>query len=349
MSLYRHPKSQYWWVRFTIGGREVRESTGTKDRAPAEEYEHALRGRYWRAVRLGESVHTWGEATTRWLRERAAKRSLKRDQQIFNEYADLSPLPLRELTTDALAAIREAREKALRTGSDKLVTPAAVNREFALLRAVLFRAKKWGWLDELPNVPMAQIEAQDPPWITRTQAKRLIRFLPKHLSQMARFGLSTGIRRGNVTGLTWDQVDLRRRFAYVPGSAAKGKRGIPVPLNDDAMAVLRERRDSKVRHATYVFTWRKRRITSVVTKAWRKACIKAGVPGLWFHHLRHTWASWQAQAGTPGYAIREMGGWASDVMVRRYAHLGAPELAQWADRTLLKVGTPEKRRSRQSA
>ncbi len=333
MSLYRHRKSAYWWCRFTIGGREVRQSTGTKDRRAAEEYEQKLRTKHWRVAKLGEAHHTWGQAEARWLTERAGKRSLERDRRIFAEYAELRPVGLRDLTAGALSDLRTAREQS--------VAPATVNREFALLRAVMTRAAKfWRWLDHVPPVPMAQLEQSDPRFITRPQVETLLPLLPKHTAQMVRFAVSTGLRRGNITGLTWDRIE--KGFAYVPGSQAKGKRGIPVPLNKEAAAVLKEREGI---HGTHVFSFRGKPITQVATKAWRAACKAAGLPGLRFHDLRHTWASWQAQAGTPAYVLRELGGWSTDAMVRRYAHLGAGDLAEYADRSLLKVGTPRKKKA----
>jgi integrase len=186
---------------------------------------------------------------------------------------------------------------------------------------------------------MTQLEAPDPRFLTRQQVEDLIAALPQHSAQMVRFAVATGLRRGNVTGLTWDRID--GGFAYVPGSQSKGKRGIPVPLNADAMQVLEERRGI---HPTHVFTFRGSPITQVATRRWREACRAVGLPNLRFHDLRHTWASWQAQAGTPVYALRELGGWSTDAMVRRYAHLGPGDLAGYADRTLLKVGTPRGKR-----
>lgn len=353
MSLYRHPKSAYWWVRFTIGGQEVRQSTGTKERKQAEEYEHDLRGRYWRAVRLGQEHHTWKEARERWVRERATKRSLERDERIFAEYAELDAVALRDITRETLAELRVGRE-----GS---VSIATANREFALIRAVLARAAMdWGWLEHAPNVPMTKLDLPDPRWVSRPQFERLLAKLPAHAADMARLAVATGLRRGNITGMTWDRVDLENGFAYVPGSQAKGKRGIPVPLNSEAIAVLARwqalhearrhmepsRQWSEETHR-YVFVFRGiAPIAQLATRAWREACKSVGLAGLRFHDLRHTWASWQAQAGTPAYAIRELGGWSSDAMVKRYAHLGAGDLKAYADRTLVgtKVGTPAKKR-----
>jgi len=45
------------------------------------------------------------------------------------------------------------------------------------------------------------------------------------------------------------------------------------------------------------------------------------------HDLRHTWASWHIQQGTPLIALQELGGWETERMVRRYAHLAADHLA----------------------
>ena len=70
------------------------------------------------------------------------------------------------------------------------------------------------------------------------------------------------------------------------------------------------------------------------TKAWYKALQKTGLEGFRFHDLRHTWASWHVQAGTPLNALQELGGWSSADMVRRYAHLGANHLANYANNIL---------------
>jgi hypothetical protein len=42
MSLYKRSGSPYYWCRFTLGGRRIRQSTGTEDRKAAEEYEHTV-------------------------------------------------------------------------------------------------------------------------------------------------------------------------------------------------------------------------------------------------------------------------------------------------------------------
>ena len=71
-------------------------------------------------------------------------------------------------------------------------------------------------------------------------------------------------------------------------------------------------------------------IRYVNTKAWLNALKRAGIADFRWHDLRHTWASWLIQNGTPLYDLQEMGGWKSAAMVRRYAHLAPAHMARHA-------------------
>ena len=81
-----------------------------------------------------------------------------------------------------------------------------------------------------------------------------------------------------------------------------------------------------------MFTYKGKPIGQVNTKAWRKTVKKAGIVDFRWHDLRHTWASWHVQYGTPDRALQELGRWESVEMVRRYAHLGREHLARYAAR-----------------
>ncbi|WP_264318416.1 tyrosine-type recombinase/integrase [Acidithiobacillus ferrooxidans] len=73
-------------------------------------------------------------------------------------------------------------------------------------------------------------------------------------------------------------------------------------------------------------------VTDVTTKAWYKALERADIPeGFRWHDLRHTWASWHAQNGTPLHVLQEMGGWSSPSTVKRYAHLSVQHLATYVE------------------
>ncbi len=64
--------------------------------------------------------------------------------------------------------------------------------------------------------------------------------LPDHLAALTRFSLATGLRQANATGLRWDQIDMTRVVAWIHADQAKGGKAIPVPLNSELLAVVRE-------------------------------------------------------------------------------------------------------------
>ena len=147
---------------------------------------------------------------------------------------------------------------------------------------------------------------------------------------MATFTLATGLRAANVTGLAWEHVDLSRKLAWIHPDQAKARRAIAVPLNDTALQVLRAQRG---KHPTRVFTYEGQPIKQVSTAAWYKALARAGIGDFRWHDLRHTWASWHVQGGTPLFALQELAGWETEKMVRRYAHLAAEHLAVYTANT----------------
>jgi len=108
-----------------------------------------------------------------------------------------------------------------------------------------------------------------------------------------------------VTRLEWSQVDLTRRVAWIHPDQAKAKKPIGVPLNNEAVLVSRQETG---KHDKRVFTWQGRPIYKANTRAWRRALKEVGIESFRWHDLRHTWASWHVQNGTPLHVLQELGG-----------------------------------------
>jgi integrase len=278
----------------------------------------------------GVVLKTWNDAVERWCLEKADKASFHSDLCKFRWLEPhLDGVPLVDINRSVVDALTL---KKIKSG----VANATVNRMLALLRAVLRRAAfDWEWMDNVPKVRLLKEPLRRVRYLTFHQAQRLLRELPEHLAEMAAFSLATGLRKSNVTGLQWAQVDLARCMAWVHPDQSKSRRAIAVPLNQDAMRVLTVQAG---RHPTHVFAFKGETIAKVSTAAWKKALKRAGIDDFRWHDLRHTWASWHVQNGTPLNVLQELGGWESPQMVRRYAHFSAGHLAAYVSKLPSLVG-----------
>ena len=165
-------------------------------------------------------------------------------------------------------------------------------------------------------------------WLTEAEAGRLIHAAPAHLQPVIQFALATGLRKGNILGLRWAQVDFGRRQLGVHPDQAKSGRAIGIPLNALAMQVLNGCRGQ---HPEVVFTVEGRPYRWIDHRTWQTVCQKAGLLGIRFHDLRHTWASWLAQAGVDPQHLKTLGGWSTLAVVERYSHLNVEHLRAAAD------------------
>ena len=129
--------------------------------------------------------------------------------------------------------------------------------------------------------------------------------------------------------MTWSQADLVRSTAWIHPDQAKARKAIAVPVSAAAVIVLREQIG---KHPERMFTYRGKPVTQVSTKTWYQALKRAGIADFRWHDLRHAWASWHVQAGTPLHVPQELGGWESVEIVRCYAHLSSNHLAEYVDR-----------------
>ena len=293
-------RKSVWWVDVRApNGERIRRSTGAESKALAEEYHDRLKAELWRQSKLSEKPRrVWDDAVVKWLKEQAHKATINEDVARFrwlDRYLRGKPLD----TIDR-AVVDKIMDAKLAEG----VRNATANRLLELVRAVLRKCvNDWEWIDKAPSVRMLKEPSRRIRYLTREEAQKLLQELPEHMADMAAFSLATGLRQANVTGLEWPQIDLARRLAWIHADQAKARRAIPVP------SMLRLSRLSASSSGTI------RRMCSVsgVSQS-RKSALKLGGTGSCRHHrfrwhdLRHTWASWHVQNGTPLFALQELGG-----------------------------------------
>ena len=184
----------------------------------------------------------------------------------------------------------------------------------------------------LQIVPKFWRPAENPPkerWLTRDEAARLLRAAKPypHLRRMILLGLYTGSRPGVILALQWDQIDFR---AEVMARTRAGvnqdskKRAPKVRLGRRILAHLKrwKRLDGKGQYVCeFTDRWHPGgRQVQDPHGSWRKVIKAAELPGVTRHTLRHTRATWMAQAGVSLFEAAGFLGMTVRTLERVYAH-----------------------------
>jgi integrase len=322
---YRQKGSKFWYIRVPGPLGRTRRSSGTTDYKEAAALEARLQVEDYNA-------RVWGREPTRFFSTLMVD-FLKAcaDEDRFERYDHATKALRRHFDGRALngdgAISRQHINEYKAARAKEGAAPATVRKELLVLSAAINHAvREWGW--NIDNPVKGRLPKKAPSrvrWITPKEAGKLIdaaarQKRAKYLAGFITLALNTGMRRGELTGLTWDRVDFVHRKIYLEPEHQKSRRRDAIPLNDAAVAALKAQLGCNKK---YVFTNRGHPLQSV-RKAFDAACKTAGIENFHVHDLRHTFAAWMVQAGVD---IRQV----ADIMRHKditttmiYAHL-APE------------------------
>lgn len=156
-----------------------------------------------------------------------------------------------------------------------------------------------------------------------------------HLTPMVLLSMNTGLRRGELFGLTWDDVDFAHGVLTVRAETTKDGGERHIALSDEALDVLR-RWGSQKGTDGLVFPGKDGRLDNV-KKAWQGVLEDAEIRNFRWHDLRHHFASRLVQNGVRLEIIKELLGHSDFKLTARYSHLGPNALSE-AVRTLNQAG-----------
>ena len=288
---------------------------------------------------IADTYTTWVQAS----RPRTATDTL---EKLYRHFRTWYPEPLTAITVERVEAWKARR---LNEGC----SPSTVLRDLFTLSSVLRQAVKAGELTENPvrrvDKPRVDrrgkvrfldqaeetrlrdaLKARDEEMQNRRAVannRRLTRherILPPlmhfgdHLTPAVLLSMNTGLRRGEVVKLRWGSVDFNRQLLTVEGRNAKNRQTRHVPLNEEAVSVLRSWREQAGTRMR-VFG-----VTIGFQTTWGKVLKQARISKFRWHDLRHHFASRLVQRGVPLNTVRDLLGHSSVGMSLRYAHL-APD------------------------
>ena len=292
-------------------------------KAEAEKWARTLEGEFDRAgffsdTRKAEAM-TLGALMARYRDEiTPSKRSAESERYRIDALLkrDICHRTLAMLSSHDLARYRDERLKT--------VGPATVVRELNTISHAIDTARR-EWDIYLSANPSKLVKRPAQP---RGRQRRLTDGEETRLLDAADAGrnpwmrpiviiaLETGMRRGEIVGLTWENVDLDKRVVFLP--MTKNGESRTVPLSSRALATLTalERVGPRVFPVT----------ESAVFQAWEHLRVRAGSPGLQFHDLRHEAVTRLFEKGLNVVEVSTISGHKELRMLQRYAHLRAEDL-----------------------
>ena len=321
-------KEKVYYIVFKKGGKVHEEKVG---RQLADDMTAAraarIRGERIEGKRLSRKEVREAQAVTKWTVDRlwqeysAQKhytKGLKVDRGRYENYlkrglGHKEPLSIAQLDIDRL-----------RIGLAKTRKPQTVKHVLALLNRIInFGAKKGlcpglSFKIELPKVQNKKTEDLTPEQLTRLleAVEQDPNIQAANLMKMALF---TGMRRGELFKLKWEDLDFDRGFIHIRNP--KGGQDHKIPLNPAVHQLLlaHPRTDS-----LFVFPGRQGKQRTDINKQVSRIKAAAGLPKDFraLHGLRHTYASMLASSGQVDlYTLQKLLTHQSPAMTQRYAHL----------------------------
>jgi integrase len=149
-----------------------------------------------------------------------------------------------------------------------------------------------------------------------------------HIRPLVLLALNTGLRRGELLGLTWGSVNFSAKLLTVTAATAKSGHTRRIPLNVEALSTLtawHERRGKPAAEALVFPGHDGERMTRIDT-AWGTLMKTAGLKNFRLHDCRHHFASRLVQAGVDLYTVKELLGHSEIAMTEKYSHLAPDNL-----------------------
>lgn len=324
LKLVRRKGSAHHYLRGTVRGQRIFETTGTDDRKAADAIRVQREAQLLKRSVFGPGATvTFAEAAVSYLAAGGEATYLGTQ----DEKTDKWSLLLGRFYDDNVGAI--GQDEADRAAQEIYPGTKASTRIrccYAPLKSVLNHAAQRKWCPP-PAIENPAVEAV----VTRySSPERLAKLLPECAPKLRLFVMVsayTGGRLSEILRIDWDRDVFLARRTIMLWKTKEQQRAvyIPDPLIEDLAAVPEAARRGPMFH------WSDK---THVHKPLKAACKRAGVEYLPPHQQgRHTYATWLMDYGEVGLkGLMDAGGWTSVQSVMRYLHVTPGKAARQADK-----------------
>jgi integrase len=317
----RKDRQGFWasWVDASGKRRQRKLQAATLQQARA--LLHAETAAVEKTVTLGytpPSADTFAAVSVRFLKHQKAR--LK--PQAYTRESGIMEAHLRPFFgTVKLAEVRRVAVQKYVTHRSGEVSPASVTKELNVVKHMLGLAVEW---ELIPANPAHGVRPPKTPagrvrYLQPTELRAVLEACPEWLRPIAGLAVATGMRRGEVLGLRWLDIDSKGGRIMLPQT--KNGEGRIVYMNtlaQEALAAVIRRENAKSTDSVFDGA---QMTPENVSLAFLRACRSVSVSDFRFHDLRHTAASWMRMKGADIHTVALILGHKDLRMAARYQHL----------------------------
>lgn len=326
--IFRRPNSPFWWIAYYLGSRQFRESSHSQDEKVARRLlKHRLRE--VAADRLGARDFV-GPSKER-VRVHQLLDVLEDDYKLRKCHtstvtAHLKPIRETFGNRRAVSVTEEVVDRYIKARLSAGKAPATINRETQLLGQSYKLAIRRKVLNSAPTIRcLSMIGNARQGFFEDADFKAVVKLLPEHLKDFARFAYLTGWRKGEISSLEWRDVDEQGTCIRLRAELSKNRTGRVLALEGELWNIMQRcltrrqiaGRSGEIRLSGYVFHWKGRRLRWFYD-AWNLACKRAGLEGKLFHDLRRTAVRNMIRAGVSETVAMKISGHKTRAMFDRY-------------------------------
>jgi len=230
--------------------------------------------------------------------------------------------------------IEAYKSKRMATG----IASWTMNNELKVLSCIFKFGIENNYIEEIPKIRRVKVVKMPHRFLSTEEIAKVIAAARSDVRPMLQLMIFTGIRKGELRHLEWDDVDLKNRLLHVRPKANWGTKTEnstrTIPLCNPAYEALQmalERSEKRLVKNSLVFPGRKG-VLNDIRESLNGACARAGVPRIHVHGLRHTFGSQMAMAGADPFAIMKAMGHADMKTTLIYVSLGKSHIREQVEK-----------------
>jgi len=338
--LVRIKKSNCWYIKRTVLGKEVYKSTGTDDLIEAEEIYHLVMTELLKEAKtyavnriLGRSV-PFRFVVERYLQEmspskcRHGRNDKNSSKPLISFFGDSK---IDGITKQDVYKYMDWRKNTVSEKTDRVVSGLTVNRERSFLSKMFKAAIRWGYVDESPVMGIEGFsENKRERYITDDEFEAVLKNLQEDHKEVFLALYHTAQRPGRIYDLQWTQINLEERAITFENTSHNKRVPNILWINDALYEVLTRRKRNRRTLSPYVFYKPSLKPYSEfdALKIWNKACEGAKVEDATPRDLRHKAITDMKKAGHGDAAVGHVVAHSDPRTTKRYTHFSVEETRQ---------------------